>query len=59
MNRSLDLLPKDLFDSSMVVTKRIDRNAGEEIEISLVGFVDEISATPTVREKLIPGIRSQ
>ena len=59
MNRSLDLLPKHLFDSRMVVTKRIHRNACEQIEISLVEFVDEISATPTVREKLLSGIRSQ
>ena len=57
--RSLDLLSQDLLDPGMVVTQSIDCNAGKQIEISLVGFVDQIDAAAAIGKKFVAGICAQ
>src|SRR5215831_10018681 len=59
VNRSLDLLPENLFDPRMVVSERIHGDAGEEIQISFVLFVDEVGSASAICQQLIPAVGSK
>ena len=59
VDRFFDLFPKYLFDARVIVTQRVDGNSGQQIQVALVGFIDQICAGSAVGEKLVPAVSPQ
>src|SRR5262245_56184340 len=56
MKRFLDLLPQCLLYTRMVLTERIDADAGKKVKVPLIRLVDEVRAGAAIDENFITGV---
>src|SRR4029078_5244413 len=59
MERMLDLLPQHLFHARVVVPQRIHADTGKEIEVSLVGAIDQRRAASAVDQYIVSRVGSE
>ena len=59
MERPLDLLAQKLLDAGVVVAEGIDADAGEQVEITLIGAIDEVCPAAALHQDVVAGVCSK
>ena len=56
---TLDLFAQHLFDARMVIPESIDADTCEQVQIPLVGGVDQINTTASLDQDIVASISTQ
>ena len=59
VKRTLDLFSQNLLHAWMVVTQRIDADARQQVEITLVRRIDQIGAASAFDKNVVARVRSE